>query len=231
MVTYQISHKLRIHHPFFNGERCLLAVRPTAETHRLLERHRLAWKQQGPCEWILAAPVGDPRMPGQTLSLKFGLRPLSALFHYVTPPGATVRGAGMSSLRHVGAAGIWGSWELEFDPESDAQTTEINLQSVERYWEYLVVPATRRDGVPLRIREDTGALEFEQAERVMLDGKQQALRFVSTVPIALQEKYPFRVKLWEGEEGAEQLLRHLESPAAASTSLYKPDTITQYCNC
>lgn len=229
MHRYHISHKFVVHHPYFEGERCLLGIEPTKATQSILNKHQLVWKQQGSATWVLVGNSSDARRT-VTEILVFDLRPLETLFHYVTGADVEVEGTPSVSINPIGSYGIWAQLTVQFGEATINQVVELRLQTVLRYWEYLVVPNSYRAETPLRVRDESGHLQFEQVDRVTIDG-QQALHFVSTTLVPLRERYPYKVKLCEGPMGNEQVLRHLECPAATSLSLFRANAITKFYTC
>ncbi len=231
MERYRISHKLHVQHPFFEDAPCPLIVEPRPETRQVFRQHRLTWKQQGAKTWALIAPVADPWRSGHVGDLAFDIRPTSDLFYHVTLAGARLLGSESAALEPVGKEGVWSSVMLRFDPGAGEETLTLAFGTAERFWEYLVFPSTFRDLRSLQVREDAGKLTFSRKGEVRFGDGRTALRFVSTTPVALNHRYTYRVKLWEEEDGAPLLLRHLDSPAPDSRSIYGPETITNYCNC
>lgn len=232
MERYRISHKLHVQHPFFEDAPCPLVVEPRPETAVAFRQHRLAWKRHGTNTWALVAPVADPWRSGEVGDLTFDVKPTSDLFYHVTPSsGASLLGSEGASLTPVGKEGVWSLLSFGFHPGNGEEALTLAFDEAARFWEYLVFPGALRDARLLQVREDAGKLTFTREGEVQFGDGRTAVRFVSTTPVPLHHRYTYRIKLWEEEEGAPLLLRHLDSPAADSRSIYGPEMITNYCNC
>lgn len=229
--TYRIWLKLVVLHEYFDAEQCGLTLEPDANTHRVLQKAGLIFKQHNPRTWFI---IGDDQIILEEEShLNFYFRTKQNEFYYYT--GQTADTVADWSLINYNKNGIWKILSIPVTHSrlnaSETETIEIQLKSQLKHVEFLVFPSPNYSMGPLEIREQREKVHFKKAEELTLPGTEKVLyRFVSSEILPLKQKSDYRFHLWEIRKSGENLLSRLpDFPHVHVLSPFSPkDTITSY---
>jgi hypothetical protein len=225
---YSIWIKLTFAHAYFGKAACGIIPEPDAATAAMLRKAGIVFKQLDALSWLLIAPEKMLLGPGD--ELVFRLKAQSPDFFYYTGE-AYVESDGCSI--EEGSMGSWKTLKIVLNEETIAsgETIAVAMSSLSRYFEYLVFPPEKNPPAKLEVREEKGAVKFKKAEELAFPGTEKyLLRFVSSEPLPLERKAPYRFHLWEVRKGGDnQLARLLDAPPVKASSPFSPkDTITSY---
>lgn len=227
--SYQIAHTVIIHHEYFTGNTCQVALVPTPETIRTMRNHGLLIRQQDACTWVmLAAAEADDNMP-----LHFEIRHQTPAFYFYSLFDSDTAIEGPCSLSYVGGRGVWASMTIRADALSRGDRTSlIPIRCKEKYWEIILFSKYGKLSDSLAAEDEEGRLFFSAGTPVEVPGAGPALRFVSTVPVALRDRYPYRLRLMERLRQGVVMRCRIAVPQPSVVSPFDPHgAITVYCYC
>lgn len=230
MDKFKILLEVRMEHAYYGEGRSPIGLVPSGETKRFFEQWRMIWKQQGANRWILVGEMLREALPQR--ELVFGISPLEKQFYYVS--GGVRENERVRMLPRQNIPGVWKwvaicpDWAFGQGAEQilEQQEAVIRVETVSRYFEYILIPRYHPAETEIRLREAQGKLEFGEGEPVALPGIVQAYRFCSREAVVLERGMLFRVQLWEERGEGERLIsEYIPHPEPDSGSVLKAENV------
>ncbi len=146
--------------------------------------------------------------------IRVALKPADNNFYFVS--GHILAGSGYDILEDA-------ALQRMIMLRTGQKAVTVKIQSVTKYYEYILFLQRLKAGLQLRITEAGGKLAFAEPEEVEWPAGKRAIRFVSTEKVTLAQKSSYTFNLIEASRyGEHMLLSNLRQPMPDNASFYDP---------
>jgi len=210
--TYRHWIRIQITHEYYVSGALPLNLSPAKETKDFLFKSGILFRKYSDNQWNLLLPSADSAAKALSLwaeeipVMKFELIPLSNDIFYNSVLNEC--NDGDHSIKKSVQPKTWRQLEIPFTDSllQDQAQIQINIQSVKKHIELILIPKYSTIDMSLQLNEEKGRIEFDEIQRIVLLDDIDAYRFISREPIALAENSNYKIKLWERRKSGNRLL-------------------------
>lgn len=230
METYKIGLSIHLRHEYYANGICPVSVTPDARTARCFSRFDiLLRKHTDGVRLLVKEDFRAEDLTDEDARFHFELRPQDALLYYVTQ---AVDGDETFSLNDSSTPAVWKELEINAAHIAAGKQSEItvNIQGVERYYEYLCIPKYNPAGIRLKMTEEKNRAGLTEAEQVSLPDIPVVYRFTTLRKVKLRQNSALRMYLWEvRESGEREISKTVPNPQPDQFSpIRTPETVATF---
>lgn len=223
---YKIWFSIRINHSYYEGKVCPVSLYPKEETLSFLNRNDIIFRNQDKDKWVCIASVNHIMEADEDMLLEFEIIPFDNLLYYVS--GEPFIQTEEYVISKDSGDGKWIKLSIPLNRLQKEIT--INLEGVNKYWEYIVVPKYQDKNIKLKLKEHQDQPVFQEVKTIEHPSMGEVFYAISKEKVRLKDSYQCKIQLLEiQEEGEHVLSNNLPLPRPDAISVLNPaDTITTY---
>lgn len=228
MGRYTTWFQIALSHEYYVKDACPVSLIPSKETALFFRKSNILFRRQNANKWLM---IKEEKQPVEELwndeypTLSFELYPMDKNFYYLS--------AGMVdndyfTVKNIMVPNVWKTIEIDLKNLINKRPEEIqiNISSVEKYYEYVLIPKYHKTETNIRLAEERSKVHFKKLEKIALPGIPEAFRFVTEEKIKLKQDIGLKVQLWESKESGERLISEcIPNPQPDQCSIIDPKNV------
>lgn len=224
---YNIWFSVAIEHEYYGTQHCPVQLQASPDSAFIFRRYNILCRKVDKNKWIFLSLPFSPD-DEDIACLHFDLLPQNNIIYYVTGTLSVRSEEKNCEIKKSPEINKWMEVTVPF--KETMEDIIISFGSKSKYWEFLIINRSQKDGVELKIEEKQRRVAFNDAEIVENPAFGKAYQIKTTDMLKMKEIYDYAFRLFEVKNTGERLISgHLPAPSPMEASILSPDdTITTY---
>jgi hypothetical protein len=227
---YSLWLTIVLNHEYYGSDNFPAALVINAETSAKFQKLDFLFEELSPNKYIILIPENFDfdNLIKEEIYFRIGIKILDRQIYYVTD---SINSSKFFRINDFSQKGIWKTLELNLNNivTQQKKTIEIDISSVKKYYEYILIPKyTPKDAI-IALSEEKKQITFSKS-KIGIPGTLEVFQFISEEKVKLTQQNKIKTQLWEIRENGEKLIsKEIPNPKPDSYSPIDPqNSITTY---